>query len=132
MRSNNTSKMFVRCIERIYMGDTRSDIIDFDELWFVSYNAYGSDDLKLYQYTRLRFDDIIKFDGNYVLRFVGNIFKDGEDLILEFYDKTAAEKNENNEPRNKEGATLDVSLMYNAQEEMDVETAKKLIDEMNA
>jgi hypothetical protein len=129
---DNTSKMFNKAIERIYMGETRSDIIDFNEVWFISYNAYGSDDLKLYRYGRIKFDDIKMFDGSYVLRFVGDILVDGEDLIEEYYDKSADVKSQNNEPRNKDGATLDVALMYNnQQEEVDVETAKKLIEEMN-
>lgn len=127
---DNSSKLFVSAIEKIYMGDKRSGIIDFDTLEFTSYNAYGTDDLKQYKYKNISFDNIIEFDGSYVLRFVAEVEVDGYDIISEFYDEIAAEKSKNHEMR--KGAVLDIANVIEAkvEDEYDVEQAKKLVEEL--
>lgn len=124
------SRIFVNNIEKIYMGDVRSDIIDFSGLNFVSYNAYNSDDLKEYEYNNIKFELITKFDGSYVLRFSADIVKDGVDMITEFYDEKTAKKNENHEMR--EGAVIDYTDAVAIQERdnYDAETAEKLMNSL--
>lgn len=128
---DNNSKMFINAIEKIYMGDKLSDIVDFKYLNFISYNAYGTDDLKQYEYENIEFNDIIKFEDCYVLKFIADIKTDGYDLISEFYDEIAAKKSENHEMR--EGAVLDIAnvIETETEEKYDAETAFKLIEDLN-
>lgn len=122
------SRIFINEIDRIYMGDKRSDVIDFNELGFVSKNAYGSDDLIVYAFNNIQFDNIIKFDGSYVLKFIADKnYK--HDIITEFHDDIAAKKNENHEMR--EGATMNLGVAAElmGQDNYDYDQAKKVIDE---
>lgn len=129
---DNRSKLFVREIEKIYEGDVRSDVIDFNNVKFISNNAYGSDDLKVYSYGELEFITIKKFDGSYVLKFEAHkLIADGDDLISEFYDESAARKSENHEARaNAPEISLDEAMANAESENYDVETAEKLLNEL--
>ena len=90
---NRRHKPFLNELEAVYMGDTQSDIIDFDTLAFTTFKAYGADDLIYYKYNNIKFDNIVEFNGDYVLKFFADIECDGDDLINEFYDEIAAKKN---------------------------------------
>ena len=125
------SRMFVNIMHSIYEGDTRSEIIDFQTLSFISKNAYGTDDLKLYVFKNFEFRDIIDYDGNYVLRFLCDVETYGEDLIAEFYDETAARKSEERAPR--KGATIDLDIAAEIMERdsYDTDAAKELMEQLN-
>lgn len=129
---DNVHKLFLKSLEKIYMGDKRSDIVDFHALSFITSNAYGSDDLKFYEYDNIKFDNIISFDGSYVLRFTADIVTDGFDMIDEFFDEIADEKSKNHAPR-KNAPTISLESAVEAQEaeDYDVDKAKNLMDELN-
>lgn len=128
---NKRQNMFLVQIKKIINGDTRSDIINFDNLNFISFNAYGTDDLKFYEIGRLKFDKIILFDGNYILRFIGDFLVDGEDLTDEFYDEIAAEKCRTKAPReNAVAISLDAVLEKQARDNYDTDTAEKLLNDL--
>jgi hypothetical protein len=124
---NRMHKPFLNEIDRIYQGFIRSDIIDFKGVRFISYNAFGTDDLKEYKYTNVEFDNIVKFDGDYVLKFTADIVKDGEDLIAEFYDKTADEKSKNHAPRKGKNDVDFMSVKMKMEDTYDVEQAAELV-----
>lgn len=129
---DNVHKLFLKSIEKIYMGDKRSDIVDFNELNFITSNAYGSDDLKYYSYDNIKFDNIISFDGSYVLRFTADIAEDGYDLINDFFDTIADEKSKKHAPRNN-ATEISLKNIIDTQniENYDVDKAKNLMDELN-
>lgn len=96
---DNVHKLFLKQIEQIYIGDIKNSILDFNNLNFITYNAHGSDDLLEYEFTNIKFENIIKYEDSYVLRFIGDNVKMGEDLIMEFFDETTDRKNKNHEAR---------------------------------
>ena len=104
---NRIHKPFLNEIERLKNGDLRSEIIDFKKASFISFNAYGTDDLMFYSFKDFKFIGVTEFDGNYVLKFDAKIETYGEDLIKEFYDEKTAEKNRIHAPR--EGYSYDMS-----------------------
>lgn len=127
---NRPSRMFVNALTEIYMGDTRSELLDFEGLYFVTKNAYGTDDLIRYSYNNFEFKDILVYDGSYVLRFLCDVVEEGTDLVEEFYDETTEQKSREHAPR--EGAVIS---MENAQEiierdKYDVEVAKSLMEDL--
>ena len=127
------SRMFHNRMDEIYMGDVRSDIIDFNELSFITFKAYGAEDLKRYKYNNIKFDDIISFDGSYVLRFSANVEENGYDIIEEFYDEIAAQKNEKHVPRKENGSAIsfDAAVTKISEEEYDIEQASELAKTLN-
>ena len=50
---NTIHKLFLKELENIYMGDVRSDVIDFKKVEFISFRAFGTDDLKKYTYNNI-------------------------------------------------------------------------------
>ena len=126
---NKVHRIFLNELDRVYQGNKKSEIVDFDSLRFVTFRAYGADDLMLYEYDNIQFDNIVKFDGDYVLKFIANIVKDGEDLLDEFYDETAAEKFKNKTPR-KENTTIDFLTVMAQQEDVNTtEDAEVLFEQ---
>jgi hypothetical protein len=97
---DNVHKIFLKQIEQIYIGDTRNDILDFKTLDFITYKAYGADDLLEFEFKDIQFENIIKFDEFYVLRFIGKNVKYGNDLLNDIYDERTAKLNEEHAPRN--------------------------------
>lgn len=97
---NNIHKLFLKQIEQIYTGDIRNDIIDFNSIYFITNNAYGSEDLLEYEFNNIQFENIIRFNEFYVLRFLGKNVKYGNDLLNDIYDEKTAKLNEERAPRN--------------------------------
>lgn len=125
---NTIHKLFLKELEKIYMGDVRSDVIDFKQVEFISFRAFGTDDLKKYTYNNIEFDNILIFDGHYVIKFTADIVNDGEDLINEFYCKEEEEKSRMHAPRNENGQTIDfLTALYKTEDKYDYEQAKELI-----
>lgn len=125
------SRIFNNKMVDIFCGDTHSDILDFKEISFISNNAYGTSDLKLFEYSDLKFVGIEKYDGSYVLQFDA-VEKNVTDLIAEFYDEKTAKKCESNEMR--EGATFDLGNELESEygENFDVDEAIYLKNELDA
>lgn len=124
------SRIFTNMLGKIYEGDVRSDLIDIKGVAFTSYNAYGSDDLREYEYDGIKYELILEFDGSYVLRFTANIVKDGLDMITEFYDEATAKKCEEHEMRKGAQINYETAVEIQERDKYDVETAEKLIEEM--
>lgn len=125
---NTIHKLFLKELENIYMGDVRSDVIDFKQVEFISFRAFGTDDLKKYTYNNIEFDNILIFDGHYVIKFTADIVNDGEDLINEFYCNEEEEKSRMHAPRNENGQTIDfLTALCKAEDKYDYEQAKDLI-----
>ena len=124
---NRRHKPFLNELEAVYMGDTQSDIIDFDTLAFTTFKAYGADDLIYYKYNNIKFDNIVEFNGDYVLKFFADIECDGDDLINEFYDEIAAKKNAEHAPR-KNKNTINILDVVKVEPEYNVDEAEKLIN----
>lgn len=124
------SRMFVKAIEKIYMGDKRSDIIEFDNIGFITLHAYGEDDFKQFEYDSVRFIDIIKYNGAYVLKFTAKVKVNGFDLIAEFYDETMAKKYENHEAKKNPTINVNDVILTQEQENYDTKTAANLLKEL--
>ena len=128
---NTIHKLFLKELEKIYMGDVRSDVIDFKQVEFISFRAFGTDDLKKYTYNNIEFDNILTFDGHYIIKFTADIVNDGEDLINEFYCKEEEEKSRMHAPRNENGQTIDfLTALYKTEDKYDYEQAKELIGDL--
>jgi len=128
---NNITKLLQAELDRIYQGDVRSDLVLFNKIWFKAYNCYGADNMMLFEYDEPKFDNIIKFDGSYVLRFYCHILTDAnDDEIQEAYNDEMAKKYENKEKR--EGATVDFEALaaIKAKEETDISQDVDLLDKL--
>ena len=100
------SRIFSNYINGVYSRTERPDSFEFQTLSFVSYKAFGSDDIKLYAYENPKYLGIKKFDGNFVVSFMADIVESGTDLLDEIYHQRTEEKIKNKEAR--KGATVNL------------------------
>jgi len=127
---NNISKLFQAEMDRIYQGDVRSELLEYNSLSFITKNCYGQDEMFFYEFDEPRFDNIIKFDGHYVLRFYCHVKVNALDLLMDkdIYNEKTAIKNEKHEMR--KGATIDfdAAALEKAKAEFDVSDETELIE----
>lgn len=122
---------FVNEINKIYEGDVRSSVIDFNTLGFMSFKAYGTDDYKMYKYNNVEFADILRFDGSFVLRFTAHPLVNGFDTIEEFYDKIAQEKSDKKELReNGQMDFADYADKMSHDQKFDVQEAQDIYEQL--
>lgn len=139
------SKAFINELKRIRNGG-KSDVLDMEQMRFVTSHAYKKDDLIEYVFRNLWYRETVEFDGDYILRFKASIEHDGYDLTASYYNKTMDEKYKNNE---KKEVTIDitgsvpvetytcadcgkvVTFDVKKMEEMPISEAREIDDEVN-
>lgn len=127
---DNISKLFQSELKKIYEGNSRSDLLSFTSLEFATRNCYGSEDSFVFKYNKPVFHNIIKFDGDYVLRFYCEVEINGEDELAVYYHKETAEKFEKCAPR--ENATVDFEVLEGLErmKQYDSSEEEALLEEM--
>ena len=104
--SEKKDRAFLSELKRIQDGLVRnSDMLDFQTLSFVTTNAWGIDDWYKFSFSDFELDNIIEYDGNYVIRLgcQASIFM--ENLLDKIYSESAEKKYENKEA--KENVVID-------------------------
>lgn len=127
---DNIQKMFLKEMEKIYMGETRTEILDFKAIWFITNNAYGVDNSIYYEFDNILFDNIIEFDGNYIFRFVVNCVE-SKDLLDTIYDSMTAKKFEEHAPRENRNYDITIDLVKEGKEDYNITEAQGLLNELN-
>jgi hypothetical protein len=139
------SKAFINELKRIRNGGN-SDVLDMEQMRFITSHAYKKDDLIEYVFRNLWYRETVEFDGDYILRFKASIEHDGYDLTASYYNKTMDEKYKNNE---KKEVTIDITGSVSVEtytcadcgkvvtfdvkkmEEMPISEAREIDDEVN-
>ena len=93
------SKGFVREVEKIRDEKIKSDILDYEEISFISSHAYKIDDMIKFVFKNIWFKEVVEFDGHYIVRFKASLQQDTIDLTKIYYSKTMDEKYKNKEKK---------------------------------
>lgn len=102
-----TSKGFVNEIKRIKEIGKANDIIDINEIFFITSNAYGQKDMIKYVINDFNFSKISEFDGCYVITLSCNIKVNGKDLVEDYFSETMKEKYDNKVAKKPEVNIMD-------------------------
>lgn len=78
---NRTSRLFISEIKKIMTDGIKSTMLDLNEVNFISYKTLGTDDFLEYEYDNLSFDKIVEFNGCYIVKFIGKVKTDGNDIL---------------------------------------------------
>lgn len=97
--SDFKSKGFIREIEKIRDEKIKSDILDYDEISFITSHAYKINDMVKFVFKNIWFKEVVEFDGHYILRFKASIKCDNLDLTKKYYSKTMEDKYKNKEKK---------------------------------
>lgn len=81
---NRTSRLFISEIKKIINDNKKSDIIDINNVDFITYKAIGVNDFLEYKYEIQSFDKIIEYNGSYVIKFIAKPIINGEDITVKF------------------------------------------------
>jgi len=81
---NRTSRIFLSELKKIINDNKKSDIIDINEVMFITYKGIGVNDFLEYKYNITSFDKIIEFNGNYVIKFKAETIINGEDILTKY------------------------------------------------
>lgn len=100
IKENIKHKPFISELYKILNNNAKSDILLFNELKFITYKAYGSNDFLSYTYNNIVFKGILIYDGNFVLKFNADIVENGVDLTKKFFNKQMDSKYKNNDKKN--------------------------------
>ena len=93
------SKGFVREVEKIRDEKIKSDILDYEEISFITNHAYKLNDMVKFVFKNIWFREIIEFDGHYILKFKASLQQDVLDLTKKYFSKTMEEKYKNKEKK---------------------------------
>jgi hypothetical protein len=98
--NKNNSKAFIKEIEKVIKsGPHNFNFLEFDEVEFVTNKTIGAPDFLHYSYKILKFNKIIEFDGNYIIKFNAEILTDGEDILKEYIENELDKKYNNKEAK---------------------------------
>jgi hypothetical protein len=81
---NRTSRVFISEIKKIINDKKKSDIIDINNVDFITYKAIGVNDFLEYKYEIHSFDKIVEYNGNNVIKFIAKPIINGEDITIKF------------------------------------------------
>jgi len=97
---NKNSGIFLNQIKKLINSELKNTkFLDFDEVSFITNNTLGAQDFLLFSYGEIKFDKIIEFDGNYVIKFKSKIIKNGEDILINYIDSELEKKYNNKEKK---------------------------------
>lgn len=94
------SKGFISELKKLKEVPRKNDINEINKLYFVSYKAFGKDDLFEFEFARFQFIGIVEYDGMYILRYEATPIIDAKDLVMtEFYNPEMEKKYANKEKK---------------------------------
>jgi hypothetical protein len=93
------SKGFIKEIEKIRDQKVKSDILDYQEISFITHHAYKLDDMIKFKFRNIWFKEVKEFDGNFILKFKAEIMNEDLDLTKRYFSKTMDDKYKNKEKK---------------------------------
>lgn len=137
-KDNNPKDIyFIKEMEGFYKSKSKtSEIIDFEELEFVSSKSWPVDDNLEFHFKNFKFQKVIKYKDSYIIRFLAN-GNTPINLIEEFNDPIAVEKFNKKTPRKGNKTAIKLSdakdiVEFNDQKEaFDEDKAKEIVKKIS-
>jgi len=92
---NKTHKLFINKLKKTIDNPNSSNIFNIDSVYFITNKTIGVVDLLEFEFNNLIYDKTIEFDGYYVVKFVGEIEKNGLDLTNKYLNEKLEIKYDN-------------------------------------
>lgn len=136
LENDPKSIFFDKEVKTLYDTQSRvSDLIDFDNVSFVTEKAWPVEDLRKYSFKNLIYIKCLQFNGSYIFRFIAEPDIIGDEVAKSQYDQTSIETYEKKAPRKhlKEKNIFEIADEIKAKEAaekentIDIDQAKSLI-----
>lgn len=96
---NKTSILFLSSIKKAITNPRVSDVLDIDEISFISNNSSGVDSFLEFKYNNIEFHKIIEFNEFYVIKFKCDVCINGNPIFDKYKNEELEEKYKNKERR---------------------------------
>jgi hypothetical protein len=91
------TRLLISEIKRAIKNPRFSDMLDINEIKFITYKTLGTKDFHVYEYEVKNFDKIVEFDGFYIIKFKCEVIVDGEYLLDEYREEDLDKRYQNKE-----------------------------------
>jgi len=78
---NKRSNLFIKEVQKAIVNPRQTTMLEFKKVSFVTYKSIGVSDFLEFEYDVKSFDKIVEFNGNYVIKFIAEIVKNGDDIF---------------------------------------------------
>lgn len=81
---NRTSRLFLKNILKAIKNPLTNSMLDIKTVEFVTYKNLGVNDFLYFNYEIEKFDKIVEFNGFYVIKFIGLVKNNGDDIFEKY------------------------------------------------
>jgi hypothetical protein len=78
---NRTTRLFISDVKKAIENPRASSILEITGVNFVTYKTLGVEDFLEYEYKIKSFDKIVTFNGHYVIKFIGEVVINGNNIL---------------------------------------------------
>jgi hypothetical protein len=93
------TNFLIKDIEKAIKNPRVSDLLDINEIAFISHDTLGVLDFLEFKYDVIGFDKIVDYDGNYVIKFKCKTTVNGDNILEKYSDDELNERYKNKEKR---------------------------------
>jgi hypothetical protein len=93
--NNKRSNLFIKEVQKAIVNPRQTTMLEFKKVNFVTYNSIGVSNFLEFEYEIKSFDKIVEFNGNYVIKFIAEIVKNGDDIFEKHKQEVLDKKYEN-------------------------------------
>lgn len=98
---NRTSNLLISAIKKAMVNPRQIDLLDIKSIGFITNKDIGVKDFLEFQYLIDKFDKIVEYDGNYVIKFIGKVMVENENILEKYRNEKLDEKYNNKEFKGK-------------------------------
>ena len=96
---NPTSKFFISHIKKLKETPRRDSMLEMEGIHFVTDKTVGVPDFLEFEYKIINFHNIVEFNGYLIIKFIGDVVKNGDSIIEKYRNIELDEKYKNKEKR---------------------------------
>jgi hypothetical protein len=94
---NPTSKFFISHIKKLKETPRRDSMLEMEGIHFVTDKTVGVPDFLEFEYKIINFHNIVEFNGYLIIKFIGDVVKNGDSIIEKYRNIELDEKYKNKE-----------------------------------
>lgn len=96
---NRTTRLFIGEVKKAMTNPELCNMLLIKEVGFISYNTVGANNHCEFHYEVTKFDKIVEFNGDYVIKFKANVLTNGENILAKYMQEELETKYKNKEKR---------------------------------
>jgi hypothetical protein len=81
---NRTSRLLIGDIKKGMVNPALCNMLQIEGVGFITYNVLGAENHCEYHYTNVKFDKIVEFKGDYVIKFKADVLVNGENIMAKY------------------------------------------------